>query len=107
MNRENLDGVGESISQSGGDGGSGDGSATMALFQIGIQAAGTLRAYAVAELGFGAGAQVGFDLVPVAPVVPDLFAGSADRQKAPQRLDLFQGLAQFGNQLLPLAFKQN
>ena len=49
---------------------------------------GTFRADAVAEVGVGMFFQIRFDLVPISFVITNLFAGSADRDKAAQEAHL-------------------
>ena len=47
-----------------------------------VELAGAFRADAVAELGVGMGTDVILDLIPIAFVVSDFFAGRANGEKA-------------------------
>ncbi len=59
----------------------------------------------MAELGFGMLLDVGFNLVPIALVVADPLAGSADGQHAAQCFDFRQRLHVIDNELLLFLFQ--
>jgi hypothetical protein len=55
----------------------------------------------MSELGIGMLGKVGLELIPVAAIVTNFFAGGANGQQAAQTFDVGQGLGKFLNQRQP------
>jgi hypothetical protein len=61
-----------------------------------------LGATAMGKIGLGTTADIGFKPLPISIGIVNLMAKAADGQKPAQRLYLFQGGLQFGDQPVPI-----
>jgi hypothetical protein len=75
-----------------------EGRAALSLsHEIRVEPPDAIRTNAVREIRLRVFAHIGFNLIPISVIVPDLLAGSTDRQEATQHLDFSHGLLQFCN----------
>ena len=60
----------------------------------------------MSELGIRVTSEVGFQFLPIALIIPDTFAGRADRQKTMKDLNATERLSKFADHFKPLVVRR-